>query len=66
VTDYSGTELLGALQVGALQVEHQVDPLGVDVAKPRLSWVLSSEHRNRLAQKAYQIRGRLAAPGAGR
>jgi alpha-L-rhamnosidase len=32
--------LLGGLQAGGLRAEHQVDPLGVDVARPRLGWVL--------------------------
>ncbi|MCS7120133.1 MAG: family 78 glycoside hydrolase catalytic domain [Nitrososphaerota archaeon] len=34
--------------------EYAVNPLGVDVAKPRLSWTLNHEERGRM-QSAYQI-----------
>jgi alpha-L-rhamnosidase len=40
----------GALGVGGLSVEHQTDPLGVDVARPRLGWTLTAG-----AQSAYEI-----------
>ncbi len=42
------------LQVTNLRCENKVDPLGVDAAKPRLSWELQSELRNVL-QMAYRI-----------
>jgi alpha-L-rhamnosidase len=35
---------------GGLTVEHQADPLGVDVARPRLGWILGGA-----AQSAYQV-----------
>jgi alpha-L-rhamnosidase len=43
----------GGLQAGGLQVEHQVDPLGVDVARPRFGWVLTAKDNGR--QSAYRI-----------
>ncbi len=44
---------VGGLQAGGLQVEHQVDPLGVDVTQPRLGWVLNA--RGSVRQSAYRI-----------
>ncbi|RSM46960.1 hydrolase [Amycolatopsis balhimycina DSM 5908] len=44
---------VGGLQAGGLQVEHQADPLGVDVARPRLGWVLNAKGSTR--QSAYRI-----------
>ncbi|HYO23519.1 MAG TPA: family 78 glycoside hydrolase catalytic domain, partial [Lacipirellulaceae bacterium] len=37
-----------------LRCEHAVDPLGVDVPRPRLSWVVQSDRRNQ-RQSAYRI-----------
>ena len=42
------------LAVTQLRCEYLVDPLGVDVAKPRLSWVLESDIRGQ-KQTAYRI-----------
>jgi alpha-L-rhamnosidase len=42
------------LRVTGLTCEFAVDPLGVDVAKPRLSWRLESDRRG-AKQTAYQI-----------
>ncbi|MEA5365386.1 family 78 glycoside hydrolase catalytic domain [Amycolatopsis sp., V23-08] len=55
----SGTALAGqdrhaGLDAGALTVEHQADPLGVDVAKPRLGWELNSDQPG-ARQSAYQV-----------
>jgi alpha-L-rhamnosidase len=49
------------LRAGSLTVEHQADPLGVDVAKPRLGWVLDSD-RPAARQSAYQVQVS-SAPG---
>ena len=49
------------LEVGPLTVEHQEDPLGVDVAKPRLGWVLTSDLAG-ARQSAYQVQVS-SAPG---
>jgi alpha-L-rhamnosidase len=38
-----------------LRCEYKVDPLGIDVRQPRLSWQLSADGRG-VAQAAYQIR----------
>lgn len=44
---------LGDVQAGGLQVEHQTDPLGVDVARPRFGWALTAKDTAR--QSAYRI-----------
>ena len=43
-----------ALQVAGLKCEYTVDPLGVDVAQPRLSWQLSSDEQGQ-RQTAWQV-----------
>lgn len=40
--------------VNELKCEYRTDPLGVDVTKPRLSWILQSDERGD-AQTAYQV-----------
>jgi alpha-L-rhamnosidase len=45
---------IAALRVGDLRCEHRVDPLGIDIAQPRLSWVLHSAERGE-KQSAYQF-----------
>jgi len=40
---------------GALRCEYSVNPLGIDAARPRLSWVLQSTQRGQ-AQTAYRVR----------
>ena len=42
------------LQVRCLRCEHLVDPLGIDLLQPRLSWELSSTARGQ-RQTAYQV-----------
>jgi hypothetical protein len=42
------------LTPGSLACELLVDPLGIDVAQPRLSWLLHSDERGQ-AQTAYQV-----------
>lgn len=42
------------LQPGQLRCEHLVNPIGLDVAQPRLSWVLVSDRRG-ARQSAYQV-----------
>jgi alpha-L-rhamnosidase len=46
-----------SLKVVALNCEYGVNPLGIDVARPRLSWVLEAEKAGArgLRQTAYQI-----------
>ena len=43
-----------AVEVENLRCEYLENPLGVDVAKPRLSWVLKDDERGQ-KQTAYQI-----------
>ena len=43
-----------AIQVNDLRCEYLKDPLGVDAAKPRLSWVIESQQRGQ-RQTAYQV-----------
>jgi len=42
------------LEVNNLRIEYHKNPLGIDVEKPRFSWTLEGEGRNR-SQSAYQI-----------
>src|SRR5512140_3551478 len=42
------------LRVQSLRCEYQVDPLEVETAQPRLSWILASDKRGQ-SQTAYQI-----------
>src|SRR3569833_1945483 len=49
-----GATRAGGVQAGGLTVEHQVDPLGVDEAKPRLGWTLSA-HAPGARQSAYEV-----------
>ena len=37
-----------------LRCENLIDPLGIDVARPRLSWIIESDHQNE-KQTAYEI-----------
>lgn len=43
-----------SLTAGGLRCEYRVDPLGIDAAQPRLSWVLESTQRGQ-KQTAYQV-----------
>lgn len=45
---------VGAVQIQDLRCEHLPNPLGIDAAKPRLSWVIESTKRG-ARQTAYQI-----------
>jgi alpha-L-rhamnosidase len=44
----------GELGVKRLRCEYKVDPLGIDVAKPRVSWELESAERN-VVQTSYEV-----------
>lgn len=44
----------GAVTIASLTADCSTDPLGVDVATPRLAWVLQSDERNEI-QTAYQV-----------
>jgi hypothetical protein len=44
----------GALQVSTLTADGDANPLGVDVARPRLAWLLSAT-TNDATQSAYQV-----------
>jgi len=43
------------LQLADLRTEYKVDPVGIDVRAPRLSWKIESSRRGTV-QTAYQIR----------
>jgi alpha-L-rhamnosidase len=43
-----------ALKLKKLRCEYKLDPLGIDVAKPRLSWQLESTEKN-VMQTAYEV-----------
>jgi alpha-L-rhamnosidase len=42
------------LSIDGLRVEYQVNPIGIDVARPRLSWTVASDARNSV-QSAYRV-----------
>ncbi|MEN6602087.1 MAG: alpha-L-rhamnosidase N-terminal domain-containing protein, partial [Bryobacteraceae bacterium] len=44
----------GSLRVSGLRSEYRTDPIGIDAARPRLSWVLDSARRGD-RQTAYQV-----------
>ena len=50
----AGAPNFGTLAVGRLRAEYRVNPLGIDVERPRFDWLLSSALRAQ-AQSAYQI-----------
>jgi len=50
---FSGTEEIAARPID-LKCEYAVNPIGLDVSKPRFSWVLSHQKRGQY-QTAYQI-----------
>ena len=45
----------GQVEVTQVYTENRNNPIGLDIEKPRFSWVLSSEKRN-VQQSAYQVR----------
>ncbi|MBN2415528.1 family 78 glycoside hydrolase catalytic domain [bacterium] len=47
------------------RTEYRVNPLGIDVEQPRLSWEILSERRGTL-QSAYEIQASVTAAGLGR
>ena len=44
----------GGVAVRDLRCEYRVNPLGIDILKPRLSWIMESNQRGQM-QSAYQI-----------
>ncbi|MHC4692950.1 MAG: glycoside hydrolase family 78 protein, partial [Planctomycetota bacterium] len=42
------------VNVNKLRCEYRVNPLGIDVVKPRLSWIMESIQRGQI-QSAYQV-----------
>src|SRR5579862_3248821 len=50
----AGTKSSGILHPTHLTCEYLVDPLGIDIAAPRLSWILESSQRKQ-RQSACQI-----------
>lgn len=48
--------LLGSIKIENLRVEYTREPIGLDVEKPRFSWILTSLTNERgISQSAYQI-----------
>src|ERR1039457_4398279 len=56
----TGTFLKNPLKVADLRCEYRINPVGLDVVHPRMSWILLSAERGQ-KQSAYQI---LAASSA--
>jgi alpha-L-rhamnosidase len=53
------------LGVSGLRVEYLSNPVGIDAARPRLSWRITSDTRN-TQQAAYQLQVGLSAPNVDR
>jgi len=49
-----GVEGQSVLTVTKLRCEYKVDPIGIDVARPRLSWELASTEKN-VMQASYEV-----------
>jgi hypothetical protein len=47
-------ERFSTMKVDYLRCEYLVNPFGIDVCSPRLSWVLGSDTRNQV-QTGYQV-----------
>jgi len=52
--DKSDSSVAGDLSPAHLRCEYRIDPLGIDVARPRLSWTLESSRRAQ-CQTAYRL-----------
>ena len=50
----SSNLIFAQLQLQNLQIENQINPIGIDIQQPRLSWQLVSDKRN-IRQTAYEI-----------
>ena len=50
----TGSSAQAAVSVSGLRCEYTINPLGIEVAHPRLSWVLTSPQRGEM-QTAYQV-----------
>ena len=44
----------GGVAVKELRCEYRINPLGIDIVKPRLSWIMESNRRGQV-QSAYQV-----------
>jgi alpha-L-rhamnosidase len=51
----AGGRAAAELTPAALRCEYRIDPLGIDAARPRLSWIVESRRRGE-RQTAYQVR----------
>jgi alpha-L-rhamnosidase len=51
---FSGVSVAESVKVANLRCEYLVNPLGVDVVTPRLSWKLESDQRGQM-QSAYRL-----------
>lgn len=54
MADLAHASTATGVSVGELKCEYRVDPLGIDVTAPRLSWTIESEERGQI-QTAYQV-----------
>jgi len=54
-TSHAGAQDLSQVKINNLRTEYKINPVGIDVLHPRLSWELISEQRD-VSQSAFQIR----------
>ena len=53
------------LSVKALRTEYKINPVGIDIKEPRLSWQIQTNQRNTL-QTAYEIRAAMRIDDLGK
>ena len=58
-TSFAG---FGQIKVQNLMTEDRIDPVGLDMARPRFSWQMISDQRN-VMQTAYELRVSTSIPG---
>lgn len=51
---FVGLMAIAKIDITKLTIEYRTNPIGIDIERPRFSWVMESDERN-VQQKAYQI-----------
>lgn len=51
---FSGAQSVKATEIIKLKCEHLINPIGIDIPNPRLSWIMDDDRKGAL-QKAYRI-----------
>ncbi|MBT33581.1 MAG: alpha-L-rhamnosidase [Thalassobius sp.] len=48
-------QILAQVSISEMLLEHRINPIGIDIEKPRFSWKIESDKRNTM-QSAYEVR----------